>query len=130
MATSLSVGQLTSRLGALLQGSPESRDETHKNIIANGDFRIDNQSRTVTVRGRELILTSEEFDLLVFLVGHPRRVVTSRTLLSTRCGAHEVQQAQFLRVLTTLQEKLETVAGREGYIRTEPWIVYRFDPGP
>jgi two-component system response regulator VicR len=95
----------------------------------NGDFRIDNQSRSVTVRGRELVLTSEEFDLLVFLVGHPRRVVTSKTLLSTRRGAHEVRQTQFLRVLTTLREKLEAVAGREGYIRTEPWIVYRFDPG-
>jgi two-component system response regulator VicR len=128
MATSLSVGQLTSRLGAL-QGPPENRDETHSDIIATGDFRIDNQSRTLTVRGRELILTSEEFDLLVFLVGHPRRVVTSRTLLSTRCGAHEVLQTQFLRVLTTLREKLEAVAGREGYIRTEPWIVYRFEPG-
>jgi DNA-binding response OmpR family regulator len=128
MATSLSVGQLTSRLGAL-QGSPENRDETHRDIIANGDFRIDNQSRTATVRGRELVLTSEEFDLLVFLVRHPRRVVTSRTLLSTRSGAHGVRQTQFLRVLTTLREKLEAVAGREGYIRTEPWIVYRFDPG-
>jgi two-component system response regulator VicR len=129
MATSLSMGRLASRLGALLQGAPESRDETHRDIIANGDFRIDNQSRTVTVRGRELILTSEEFDLLVFLVGHPRRVVTSRTLLSTRCGAHEVRKTQFMRVLATLRQKLDVVAGREAYIRTEPWIVYRFDPG-
>lgn len=78
--------------------------------------------------GQEAPLTSEEFDLLVFLVGHPRSVVTSRTLLSTRCGAHEVRQAQFLRVLATLRHKIESAAGREGYIRTEPWIVYRFDP--
>jgi DNA-binding response OmpR family regulator len=88
MATSMSAGQLTSWLGALLQGSPESRDETRRGIIANGDFRIDNQSSTATVCGREVILTSEEFDSLVFLVGHPRRVVTSKNASehSSRCS--------------------------------------------
>ena len=128
MASSLKIGQLTSQLGRPLQRAPEAWEETHSEIIANGDFRIDLQSHKVTVRGQEARLTSEEFDLLVFLVEHPRRVVTSRTLLSTRCGAHEVRQAQFLRVLATLRQKLESAAGREGYIRTEPWIVYRFDP--
>jgi DNA-binding response OmpR family regulator len=114
MATSLNIGRL--------------RDATDSEIIENGDFRIDLECRKTTVRGQEAHLTSEEFDLLVFLVGHPRRVVTARTLLSTRCGDHEVRQTQFLRVLTTLRQKLEAAAGREGYIRTEPWIVYRFDP--
>jgi DNA-binding response OmpR family regulator len=128
MASSLNIGQLTSRLETVLQRAPEARAQAHGEIIANGDFRIDLQSHKVTVRGQEPHLTSEEFDLLVFLVGHPRRVVTSRTLLSTRCGDHEVRQTQFLRVLTTLRQKIEAATGREGYIRTEPWIVYRFDP--
>lgn len=129
MGSLLNIGELTSRMGALSQGTPEDRDETQNGIIKNGDFHIDLQGRKATVRGREAHLNSEEFDLLVFLVGHRRRVVTSRTLLSTRCGEHEVRQTQFLRVLTTLRQKLEAAAGRDGYIRTEPWIVYRFDPG-
>jgi DNA-binding response OmpR family regulator len=130
MASSLNIGHLTSRPGSRLEGKSETRDERHSEVIENGDFHIDLEYRKATVRGQDAHLTSEEFDLLVFLVGHPRRVVTARTLLSTRTGDHEVRQTQFLRVLTTLRQKLETATGREGYIRTEPWIVYRFDPGP
>ena len=51
MASSLKIGQLTSQLGTPLQRAPEAREETHSEIIANGDFRIDLQSHKVTVRG-------------------------------------------------------------------------------
>ena len=129
MASSLSIRPLSVRPGDFPQRVVEGREEAQKDIIENGDFRIDLQSRKVTVRGQEAPLTSDEFDMLVFLVDHPRRVVTGRTLLSTRCGDHEVRQTQFLRVLTSLRQKIESAGGREGYIRTEPWIVYRFDPG-
>jgi len=105
MASSLNIGQLTSPLKTVVQRAPEAREQTHSEIIANGDFRIDLQSHKVTVRGQDACLTSEEFDLLVFLVGHPRRVVTSRALLSMRCGDHEVRQTQFLRVLTTFAKE-------------------------
>lgn len=123
----LNMGQLAAR-ETLLQRVPEVRDETQDDIIENGDFRIDLRSHKVTVRGKETQLTSEEFDVLVFLAGHPRRVVTPHTLLSTRSGDHDVRQTQFLRVLTVLRQKIEAAAGRVGYIRTEPWVLYRFDP--
>jgi len=128
MASSLNVRRLTARLGNLLQRVPGVRGGTLSDIIENGDFRIDLRSHTATVRGQELTLTSEEFDMLVFLAGHPRRVITPRTLLSTRCGDHEVRQTQFLQVLTALRQKLNSASGGAGYIRTEPWIFYRFDP--
>jgi DNA-binding response OmpR family regulator len=128
MASSSRSGLLTARPGTLVQRIPEVREETQNDIIENGDFRVDLRSHKVTVRGQEAQLTSEEFDLLVFLAGHPRRMVMPRTLLITRCGDHEVRRAQFLRVLTALRQKIESAAGRAGYIRTEPWIFYRFDP--
>jgi len=34
-------------------------------MIESGDFKIDLDERTVTLRGRELELTSEEFDVLM-----------------------------------------------------------------
>jgi DNA-binding response OmpR family regulator len=128
MASSFNIGQLTSRLGALFQRAPEVREKTQGEIIENGDFRIDLQSHKVTVRGQEAELTPAEFDMLVFLSGHPRRVVTPSTLLSSRFGDHRVRQTQFLQVLMALRQKIESAAGRAGYIRTEPWIFYRFDP--
>lgn len=51
-------------------------------MIESGDFKIDLVERTVTLRGQELRLTSEEFDVLVFLAGHPQNVATPRTVFS------------------------------------------------
>jgi DNA-binding response OmpR family regulator len=105
----------------------ESKPEDSREIMENGDFRIDLGTRQARVRGQELRLSDEEFELLVFLVGHPTSIITPHTRLSTRWGRSPVHQAEVFRVLNQLRKKLESV-GCSHYIRTEPWIVYRFDP--
>jgi DNA-binding response OmpR family regulator len=97
-------------------------------VIQAGDFRIDLQCRRVTVRGNEVRLTQEEFSLLVFLTTHPKKVVTPSTRLVTRAGGNRVRQTQFLRVLLGLCRKIEPDNSHH-YLRTEPWVFYRFDPG-
>lgn len=127
MATALSIRQLTGRLSRLMQRAVGSRTESEE-IIEAGDFRLDLSARRAAVRGQQLQLTAEEFDMLVFLAGHPRRIVTPRTSLTTRWGEQEVRQADFLRVLTSLRQKIASVEGQTSYIRIEPWVFYRFDP--
>jgi DNA-binding response OmpR family regulator len=97
-------------------------------MIESGDFKIDLDERTVILSGQELQLTSEEFDVLVFLVGHPRRMVTPHTLLTTARTANRVQKTEFLRVLISLRQKLDAAGSGRHYLRTEPWVMYRFDP--
>ena len=128
MASTLSLRQISVRLGNLFQSIHRTASDKNDDVIETGDFRIDLRSHQVLVRDQQVRLDSEEFDMLVFLTGHPRRVVTPRTLLSTRWGNHEVRQADFLRVLTSLRRKIEAVGGTAHYIRTEPWVFYRFDP--
>jgi two-component system KDP operon response regulator KdpE len=128
MASPLSLRQISTRLANPFQSSTRAAKEEQEDIIETGDFRIDLRSHRIFVRDQEVLLDSEEFDMLVFLTGHPRRVVTPRTLLSTRWGDHEMRQADFLRLLTNLRKKIEAAGGSAQYIRTEPWIFYRFDP--
>ena len=97
--------------------------------IAAGDFRIDLENRTATLRGRPLQLTGEEFDLLMFLIDHPRKLVTQQTRLATNWAGHGLRQTEFLRVLLSLRKKLDSEGSSQHYIRTEPWVLYRFDPG-
>jgi two-component system KDP operon response regulator KdpE len=97
--------------------------------IAAGDFRIDLENRTATLRGLPLQLTGEEFDLLVFLIDHPRKLVTQQTRLATNWAEHGLRQTEFLRVLLSLRKKLDSESSSQHYIRTEPWVLYRFDPG-
>ncbi|HUJ94893.1 MAG TPA: winged helix-turn-helix domain-containing protein [Terriglobales bacterium] len=127
MATVLSITELTGRLGRLIRRPDERCDRGE--VIEKGDFCLDLRARRATVRGQQLQLTAEEFDMLVFLAGHPRRVVTPRTTLTTRWGEHEVRQADFLRVLSSLRQKMAGVEGGANYIRIEPWVFCRFEPG-
>lgn len=96
--------------------------------IEIGDFIINTIERTATVQGETLRLTSEEFEVLVFLTTHPQRCVTPRTVLATQWTNGYRHQTEFLKALLSLGRKLETIAGGNHYLRTEPWVIYRFEP--
>ena len=93
-----------------------------------GDFQFDMVRRTAMLNGRELGLDPAEFDLLLFLIEHPKQLVTPQTVLATRWPGRGPRQSQFVRVLMSLRGKLEAGGSGKQYIRTEPWIFYRFDP--
>ena len=50
-------------------------------VVALGPVRIDAAGRTVTLDGREVVLTRTEFDLLLALARQPGRVLTREALL-------------------------------------------------
>ena len=95
--------------------------------IEMGDFVINTIERTATVQGDDLRLTSAESDVLVFLTTHPQRCVTPRTVLATNWTDDDHHQTEFLKALLSLRRKLEAVAGGKQYLRTEPWVIYRFE---
>jgi two-component system, OmpR family, KDP operon response regulator KdpE len=97
-------------------------------MIESGDFKIDLAARTVTLRSENLLLTAQEFDVLLFLAGHPQRMVTPHTMLATNWTANGPRQTEFLKVLMSLRKKLDAAGQGKHYLKTEPWIIYRFDP--
>ena len=113
------------RAGA--QSVSESYDSS--DVILAGDFRIDLESRSVTVRNRKLNLTWAEFDLLVFLTSHRKRIVSSHTRLATRSENHAVHQTDFLPTLLSLKRKLHEEVPGTAYINTEAWLLFEFHPG-
>jgi len=104
----------------------ESTSVTRK--IRFGDFKIDLDERIVTLRDHELRLTSEEFDVLVFLASHPRSLVTPKTMLARSSTANQLGQTKFLTTLISLRKKLDALGQGKHYLQTEPWVIYRFDP--
>jgi len=98
-------------------------------LLQEGDFRVDLESRSVTVGDREIHLTPKEFDLLTYLMKHAGKVLTHRRLLAALWGGNSVEQNEYLRVFVgNLRKKIETDAATPRYILTEPWIGYRFNP--
>jgi two-component system KDP operon response regulator KdpE len=98
-------------------------------IVEAGDFQINVKTRSARLHGKRLELTSPEFDLLLFLINHPRRLVTNQTRLATNWSSAAIRQTEFLQTLLSLQKKLESVDRTRCYIRTEPWVFYRFYAG-
>jgi two-component system, OmpR family, KDP operon response regulator KdpE len=93
-----------------------------------GDFQINLDDRSVTLRDQELRLSPQEFDVLVFLASHPRSLVTPQTMLETSPTANRLGQTKFLTTLISLRKKLDAAGHGKHYLQTEPWVIYRFDP--
>jgi len=93
-----------------------------------GDFVIDADAHTVSVRGQALHLTPKEFDLLLLFARSPGRVLTHKVLLRAIWGPAGDDQPEYLRVLIAgLRKKVERGDGPK-YIQSEPWVGYRFQP--
>jgi len=115
---------------ALRRASAQQGGETAATVLEEGDFRIDFENRNVAVQGREVHLTPKEYDLLVYLVRHPGKVLTHRTLLAAVWGGESLEQTEYLRVFVgQLRKKIEPDSAAPRYIFTEPWIGYRFNAG-
>jgi DNA-binding response OmpR family regulator len=115
-----------------LEATPASRPAAENALstepIECGDLTINTAERIATLRSHELHLTSEEFDVLLFLATHPRGLVTQRTNLTTTWSVGKLRQTEFLRILVSLRNKLNAMGTDRPYLRTEVWVMYRFDP--
>jgi two-component system KDP operon response regulator KdpE len=123
--------ELLARIRAALRRAQSAKTEDVASpVLDAGDFRIDLENRSVTVNDSEVHLTPKEYDLMVYLVSHPGKVLTHRTLLTAIWGGESVEQTEYLRVFVgQLRKKIEPEPATPRYILTEPWIGYRFDPG-
>lgn len=120
--------ELLARVRAALRRSKQS-DHLMTRFEA-GDFRIDQEAHTVHVKGREVRLTPKEFQLLTYLIRNSGRVLTPRTLLAEVWERTYTEQLDNVRALIRqLRKKIEPNPSSPRYLKTEPWVGYRFYPG-
>ena len=117
-----SMPELLARVRAQMRRLAEpDAAETHLEV---GDFVIDTDAHSASVRGTAVHLTPKEFDLLLYFARAPRRVLTHKLLLRAIWGPSGEDQPEYLRVLIAqLRKKIGL-----RYIVSEPWIGYRFEP--
>jgi len=91
------------------------------------DLTLDFESRQLTVRGQEVHLTPKEFDVLKHLIANQGKPLTHRRLLQSVWGPDYGEETENLRVvINQLRKKIESNPAQPKYIRTEPWVGYRF----
>lgn len=119
------VQELLARIRAALRRSAPTDNPP---AFQSGDLTIDFEKRSVAVKGRAVRLTPKEFELLRLLVANQGKALAHRKLLQAIWGPDYGEETEYLRVfINQLRKKIEPDPARPRYIRTDPWIGYRFD---
>jgi DNA-binding response OmpR family regulator len=123
--------ELAARARAVLRRSQAREAPTDGNKVSCGDIVIDLARRTVNVKGRTVVLSRTEWQLLQQLCINAGRVMLHEDLLTRTWGAEYRDDVQYLRVwISRLRQKLEENPSEPQYIRTVQGIGYILESGP
>jgi two-component system KDP operon response regulator KdpE len=121
------VAELLARARSLLRRT-EGRPDAPP-LARWGDIEVDRDARIVRRQGQAVHLTPTEFSLLNVLLSKPGAVWTHKQLLTAVWGSAAGISNDTLRVhMGSLRRKIESDPNRPRWIRTEPWVGYRFSP--
>jgi DNA-binding response OmpR family regulator len=95
--------------------------------LADGDLVVDPNRRVAVRNGVELALTVREFDLLVFLLRNPGRVVRRAELLKSVWGWTFGDQSTVTVHVRRLREKVEADPAQPSRIITVWGVGYRYE---
>jgi two-component system KDP operon response regulator KdpE len=116
------IDELLARLRALLRRAGPSTDP----VLEVGELVIDLDKRLVTVGGRRVPLTPNEFELLRVLAQNEGKLMTHPAILREVWGPAYGTESHYLHVyVSQLRRKLEDDPARPRYLLTEPGAGYR-----
>ena len=136
MTKPFNILEVKARIKTILRRAGAAKDMARMEISAK-DLLINISSRTATVRGENVSLTSKEFDLLRFLMTNPGRAYSREELLDELWGRDYLAEAgsqkeQEKRIRTVdvhvrrLREKIEKDDTHPEYILTQWGVGYYF----
>jgi DNA-binding response OmpR family regulator len=123
--------ELTARVKSVLRrarGEGPPFRATDQEVLAGGGVRVDVAAREVTIGGAPTALTVREFDLLTFLMSHPRRVFRREELLEHVWGYTFGDTSTVTVHIRRLREKVEADPSHPRLIQTVWGVGYRFEP--
>jgi DNA-binding response OmpR family regulator len=122
--------ELLARIDALLRRR-RVRGETGPNraVRKAGDVEVDLDARKARAQGKELELTSREFDLLAFFVIHPDRVYSREQLMEAVWGSRYFGTARTVdNFIARLRAHIGDDADQPRHLETVRGVGYRFNP--
>ncbi|MDY7102195.1 MAG: response regulator transcription factor [Actinomycetota bacterium] len=130
VAKPFSPRELTSRVKAVLRrvsAQPPGAEERVP-VLTAGDLRVDVPARELRVGDEVVSLTAREFELLVFLMRHPREAFRREQLLERVWGSSFGDTSTVTVHVRRLREKIEADAAQPRHITTVWGVGYRLEP--
>ena len=94
-------------------------------VIVSGDLRLDTDNRRLHIAGKEVNLTSKEFELLELLVTNPGKVYGREKLLELIWGKDYPGDVRTVDVhIRRLREKIEASPSEPRYVQTKWGVGY------
>lgn len=124
--------ELTLRVGRVIERARPAAgpDPSADGTVTDGDLTVDRAARTALLRGAELGLTAREFDLLVFLLRHPRQAFGRTELMEQVWHWSFGDQSTVTVHVRRLREKIEPDPAVPRRIVTVWGVGYRYEPSP
>ena len=117
--------ELKARIKAILRRTSPEKDRKNASVIESGNLRIDRENRRLSISGREINLTSKEFELLDFLVSNPGKVYSRTELLHIIWGKTDRSDERTVDVhVRRLREKIEPNPSEPVYVQTKWGVGY------
>ena len=105
--------ELLARIGSIrrrvnMSLNLQTVNKTEKDFLEFGTLKIHKLSRLVTLEGREVNLSTKEFDILVYLASRPLEVVSRESLIT---AIHGSEASVFDRAIDTAVSRVRTKIG-------------------
>ena len=137
MAKPFSIPELQARIRSQLRRlhllnqkeTEQAAQHLPERYLSIGSLQIDSTLHKTMLEGRELELTSTEFDLLFYLASHPEQVFSREQLLSSVWGYHHSGYEHTVNShINRLRNKVEKNATKPEIVQTVWGVGYKFSP--
>lgn len=120
--------EVKARMKAIMRRStPKNTKEQDLDIIENGDVRLEKSGKRCYILGKEMNLTTTEFELMELLVSNPNKVYSREKLLTLVWGEDYPGDERTVDVhIRRLREKIETNPSEPKYVHTKWGVGYYF----
>ena len=121
--------EVKARIKAIMRrtSGPKER-EVNSSVLEKRDLRLDCDSRRLFILGREVNLTTEEFDLLELLVRNENKVYSRENLLELVWGKDYPGDVRTVDVhVRRLREKIEANPSEPQYVHTKWGVGYYYN---
>ena len=120
--------ELVLRVQSVLRRSTAPLVPAAPSVLRDGALSVDVAAHEVLLAGQPLALTSREYDLLVFLLQHPREAFSRSALLSRVWGWEFGDHSTVTVHVRRLREKVEPHPTNPTRIVTVFGVGYRYEP--
>lgn len=120
--------EVKARIKAIMRRvEPKKSGTDAAKVIESGDVKLDCEGKRAYIEGREIGLTSKEFEVLELLMLNPNKVYSRENLLKLVWGADYPGDVRTVDVhIRRLREKIETNPSEPKYVHTKWGVGYYF----